>query len=187
MATFLDFFTEEGDAGCDTGGCTILPSTSFLFRLGLDRGDTVMKCVGVGRLDSIESSNERPSDIISPLALLSVSGMLITLLVVESASSLTNLCGSDSAGSEVSIGSESGGGLGLGCGEVQLLLGSSASASGWSAAGLRRSPTELLLECVAVLHGVSFTSHDCSEAAARAARTLWYADRSDLLPWRSVM
>ena len=56
-----------------------------------------------------------------------------------------------------------------------------------SAAGLRRSPTELLLECVAVLHGVSFTSHDCSEAAARAARTLWYADRSDLLPWRSVM
>ena len=138
-------------------------------------------------LESIESSNDWPSDMISMLAMSSVSGMLITLLVVESASSLTNLCGSDSAGSEVSIGSESGGGLGLGCGEVQLLLGSSASASGWSAAGLRRSPTELLLECVAVLHGVSFTSHDCSEAAARAARTLWYADRSDLLPWRSVM
>ena len=146
MANFLDLFSGDGGAGCDTGGSTILPSTSLFF------GDTVMKCVGVG-----------------------------------SAFSLTNLCGSDSAGSEVSIGSESGGGLGLGCGEVQLLLGSSASASGWSAAGLRRSPTELLLECVAVLHGVSFTSHDCSEAAARAARTLWYADRSDLLPWRSVM
>ena len=65
MATSLDFFTEEGDAGCDMGGCTILPSTSFLSRLGLDRGDSVMKCVEVGRLDSIESSNERPSAVIT--------------------------------------------------------------------------------------------------------------------------
>ena len=45
------------------------------------------------------------------------------------------------------MGSESGSGLGLGM--VQLLLGSTASADGWSVAGLRRSPTELL----ALLHG----------------------------------
>ena len=59
-----------------------------------------MKCVGVGRLNSIESSNNWPLDMISLLAMsVSVSGMLITLLVVASASSLTDLCGSDSAGS----------------------------------------------------------------------------------------
>ena len=88
---------------------------------------------------------------ISILAMSSVSGMLITLFVVESASSPTYLCGNEregSDGSDVSIGSESSGGLGLGervgagWGEVQLLLGSSASP------GSRRlvSATELALE-----------------------------------------
>ena len=122
MATFLDFFSGHGGAGCDTGGSTILPSTSFFSGLGLDKGDTVMKCVGVGRLNSIESSNNWPLDMISLLAMsVSVSGMLITLLVVESASSLTNLCGSDSAGSEVSIGSNSGDRLGLSCGDPERI------------------------------------------------------------------
>ena len=40
--SLLDFFSEEGGAGCATWGCTILPSTSFLVGLGLDSGDTVM-------------------------------------------------------------------------------------------------------------------------------------------------
>ena len=68
---------------------------------------------------SMESNRDWPSEMISMLAMSSVSGMLITLLVVESASSPTYFCGNDRAGavsdwSDVSMGSESGGGLGLG-------------------------------------------------------------------------
>ena len=80
MANFLDLFSGDGGAGCDTGGSTILPSTSFFF------GDTVMKCVGVG-----------------------------------SAFSLTNLCGSDSAGCTVSTGSRSGDRLVLSCDDSVII------------------------------------------------------------------
>ena len=54
-------------------------------------------------LESMESNSDCPSDIISMLAMSSVSGMLITLLVVESASSPMYLCLEDSEGPEVSI------------------------------------------------------------------------------------
>ena len=54
-------------------------------------------------LESIVSNSDCPSDIISMLAMSSVSGMLITLLVVESASSPMYLCLEDSEGPEVSI------------------------------------------------------------------------------------
>ena len=54
-------------------------------------------------LESMESNSDCPSDIISMLAMSSVSGMLITLLVVESASSPMYLCLEDSDGPEVSI------------------------------------------------------------------------------------
>ena len=47
-------------------------------------------------------------------------------------------------------------------------------------------PPELALELVAVPED-SFTSQASSDAAALAARTLWYADFSDLLPCLSVM
>ena len=70
----------------------------------------------------------------------------------------------------------------FGWGEVQLELGSSDSAT----VGVL-PPPELELELVAVLEGVSFTSQASNDAAALAARTLWYADFSDLLPCLSVM
>ena len=54
-------------------------------------------------LESMESNSDCPSDIISILAMSSVSGMLMTLLVVESASSPMYLCLEDLAGPEVSI------------------------------------------------------------------------------------
>ena len=88
------------------------------------------------------------------LAMSSVSGILITLLVVESASSDTYflLLACTCSDSTVSMGS------GLG--------------EGWRAGEVDWDTELLELECVAVLHGVNFTSHDCSEAAALAARTL---------------
>ena len=54
-------------------------------------------------LESMESNSDCPSDIISMLAMSSVSGMLMTLLVVESASSPMYLCLEESEGPEVSI------------------------------------------------------------------------------------
>ena len=107
------------------------------------------------------------------LAMSSVSGMLITLLVVESASSPMYFCFPDSEGPEVSICSVSECGLGdllmlFGWGEVQVELGSSDSPT----VGVF-PPPEPELELVAVLEGVSFTSHASSDAAALAARTLW--------------
>ena len=123
-------------------------------------------------LESMESNSDCPSDIISMLAMSSVSGMLITLLVVESASSPMYLCLEESEGPEVSIWSVSEVGLGdllilLGCGEVQVELASSDSPT----VGVL-PPPELALELVAVPED-SFTSHASSDAAALAARTLW--------------
>ena len=52
---------------------------------------------------------------------MAVSGMLITLLVVGSAFSLTNLSGSNSAGCMVSIGSRSGDRLVFSCGNSESI------------------------------------------------------------------
>ena len=108
-------------ADLDTGGVTQLLDPGLgleAARVKLVESTEAAAGAEVGaklNLESIKSSNDWPSDMISMLAMSSVSGMLITLMVVGSAFSLTNLCGTYSAGCTVSRGSRSGDRLGLSC------------------------------------------------------------------------
>ena len=114
-------------ADLDTGGVTQLLDPGLgleAARVKLVESTEAAAGAEVGaklNLESIKSSNDWPSDMISMLAMSSVSGMLITLMVVGSAFSLTNLCGSDSAVCTVFIASKSGDRLGFSSGNSERI------------------------------------------------------------------